>query len=99
MNDLKIPKSFMVFGLTIPTVWRGDMGTNVGEWTSHPPVIKLSTTLLDKHMPPARVHQTYCHEVVHSWLSSLGRKEMSENEELVEQLGNCLHQFITTRKY
>lgn len=98
MESTKIPKAFNIFGLTVPTIWHNDMGVNIGEYVSHPLVIKLDMQLHNPIMKE-RCHQTYCHEVVHAWLSALGRTEMCKDEELVEQLGQCLHQFITSRKY
>jgi hypothetical protein len=95
----KIPKSFKVFALTVPTVWRTDLGINVGEFCSHPPIIKMSTILEGDGMPKDRACQVYCHEVVHAWFGCLGKEDLSKDEELVEQLSQCLYQFLVSREY
>ena len=42
---------------------------------------------------------SFCHELVHAMLETMGKHTLSEDEELVEGLANQLHQFMKTAEY
>lgn len=42
---------------------------------------------------------TFCHELVHSILLTMGKSELSDNEEFVEGFANLLHQYFKSVKY
>lgn len=44
------------------------------------------------------IMQSFWHETVHAILDCLGRTEMSSDEELVEQIGQCIAQVLKTKR-
>jgi hypothetical protein len=42
---------------------------------------------------------SFYHELVHVIFSTMGKEDLSGNEELIEGFANLLHQFIKTSKY
>lgn len=41
---------------------------------------------------------TYLHELVHALFETAGRKDLSENEELVDLIAAALHHYFQTKK-
>ena len=44
------------------------------------------------------MESSFYHELVHGILDTMGKKELSADEELVEGFANLLHQYIKTKK-
>ena len=48
--------------------------------------------IVNKGLNSALTHETICHELVHGILIHLGYNDLSNNEQLVQALGNAIHQ-------
>lgn len=87
---MKIPRSFQLAGITW-TVEEVDGMTEQGLCDSERANIKLRKGL------PAQVKEaTFCHELEHAILFSMGRTDHDERE--VDAHGNLLHQFLNSQK-
>jgi hypothetical protein len=53
---------------------------------------------ISKECNDQALSQTFWHEFVHCALSHLGYCELNSDEQFVEQMGQCLHQFHKTKK-
>ena len=86
----KVPKTFQLGGI----VWRvaeTDAISDMGHCDSETAIIRLRVDL------PAQIKlATFCHELEHSMLFTMGRTDHDERE--VDAHGNLLHQFLTTYK-
>ena len=56
-----------------------------------------NTIHLLKTLQPAQKAQTFCHELVHAILFSMG-KQMPHDEEYVDAFAHYLHQYLETAK-
>lgn len=61
--------------------------THLGEIT-----YSQAEILINKNIPEAMKKETLCHEMVHGIFVHLGREDMSNDETLVQQLGNAIYQ-------
>ena len=98
---LKIPKTYKL-GATKCTVELVDKIENdekiiMGDWDCEVNKIRLAikssggTAVSDD-----RLGHTYCHELVHSILDSMGHK-LSHDEGFVDAFGRYLHQYLVTQ--
>lgn len=87
---MKIPKTFQLAGISW-TVEEVDGMTEQGLCESEKAAIKLR-----KGLPQQVKEATFCHELEHAILFSMGRTDHDERE--VDAHGNLLHQFLTTYK-
>lgn len=55
--------------------------------------IYLANAIKGKPVPRDLQEQVFYHELTHAILSTLGKEELSENEEFVQQFSLLLHQF------
>lgn len=97
----KIPKTFQLMGHTIKVVVRDDLQEVAecwGRWSAHKHLIELQKP--DKHngMTKSFLVQTFWHEVAHAILDNVGQPELSSDEKLVDQIGQCVHQVLKTSK-
>lgn len=53
---------------------------------------------INKDMPPEAKAETLCHEMVHGILVHLGYTDMSNDEQLVQALGNAIYQGFEVKK-
>lgn len=60
---------------------------------------KKSGEQITRPIHPERMHQTSCHEIMHSWLNESGYLKLDANELFVQQMGNCLAEFLRTVEY
>lgn len=61
--------------------------THLGEIT-----YSQAEILINKNIPEAMKKETLCHEMVHGIFVHLGREDLSNDETLVQQLGNAIYQ-------
>lgn len=101
MIEQSIPKSFDLMGHTITVVIRPDlweMADAHGRWIKHKHLIELQKPDKINGMTHSFLVQTFWHEVVHAILDNIGGTKLSEDENLVDQIGQCIHQVLKTRK-
>lgn len=53
--------------------------------------------LVNKDMPQELKNETLCHEIVHGILVHIGRNDLTEDESLVQSLGNAIAQSFTIK--
>ncbi|MFZ4856159.1 MAG: hypothetical protein ACOYL3_07155 [Desulfuromonadaceae bacterium] len=107
---MRIPKRFKLLGHTIEVVENKRLA-HERNWNGAACYDECRIELLpvsDQH-PHAttRLEQTFCHEFLHFLLyygggainHELSGKYAHQNEELVDLLGNLLHQALTTMEY
>jgi hypothetical protein len=71
---------------------------SIGLWKPNQNVIYYQKAIPEYKMSPDNIDQTICHEIIHSWLDKVGYENLSEDEKLVDLLGSCLNEFITSKK-
>jgi hypothetical protein len=59
---------------------------------------KSLISLCDNNINEDLVEQTFCHELVHAILYSMGENELCHNERFVQKFSLLLHQFEKTKK-
>lgn len=94
-----IPESFRVLGHEIRVEWCSDLADStgcVGLCNYAENKIQLQPSTKDFRIAKSNILQTFWHEFFHMALYHLGRK-LCHDEELVDQLGQVVHQFNTTR--
>lgn len=92
-----IPKSFSIFGQTIKVLYKRTLHKThnaVGLWFPNKNKIDLQQSTKDYPITKDNIDQAFCHELIHCFLVKIGREDLSNDEKLVEPLGQVLHQFI-----
>lgn len=97
----RIPKSFQLFGHTIEVSLEDEYIVHReqlcrGLWCPEQNKIRLANA---KDQADSILHQTLWHEMVHAVLDRLGEDELSNNEKLVDLLGQAFYQINITAKY
>ena len=98
---MKIPKSFNAFGQTFNvqfsnTIWKED-GV-LGYWMRDQNLILLAKPNKENGITQSMLEQIFFHEVFHCIFDMLGYKKLNENEQIVDQCGNLLHQILNSFK-
>ena len=98
---MNIPKSFQIMGHNIkinlnPSFRLVEGNLGVADY-------QTCTITLQKDTPEfpisrTALEHTYCHEMVHWILYSMGEEELRENEKFVDLFGGFLHQILNTSK-
>lgn len=94
-----VPKQFDLFGQRITVEVRSDFEKEhgcYGKW--HPAQNKIILQAADDNHAADVVLQTFWHEAVHAALDVLGYGDWSENETVVEQLGQVIYQILKTKR-
>tara|TARA_R110000822_G_scaffold130577_1_gene267171 strand:+ start:1520 stop:1831 length:312 start_codon:yes stop_codon:yes gene_type:complete len=101
MDNQIIPKYFYLFSekYRISNIKEIDNGTSFGHAVYDENKIKIAKTVHKKVIQEDQRESTYCHELMHIILDSLGKTELSQNEELVDSMGKALHQILKTSVY
>lgn len=91
-----ILKSFNILGNLIKvklvrTLYKKDA---FGMWFNRKNEIHIQTNTKEFSMSKDVVNATFCHEVMHVMFEAVGRQDLSDNEQLVESMGQVLHQFL-----
>lgn|SRR4030043_1171774 len=60
--------------------------------------ILLQDTTLGKPRASTAIEQTLYHEIVHAILDTLGKRELSKDEEFIQSFSLLLHQFEKTKQ-
>ena len=94
-----IPKCFDVMGQRItveqlPTFSRDH--ECYGKWTPSRNLIQLQ--MIDENHAADVILQTFWHEATHCYLDIMGYGSWSENELVVEQIGQCIYQILKTKR-
>lgn len=95
----KIPARFELLGSTITVKVRDDLYDEAecyGRWTPSKHLIELQEVGPD--VTKTFQLQTFWHEVMHAVFDNIGRPELSEDEALVDLVGQCIHQVLKTKR-
>lgn len=87
---MKTPKKFRLGGST----WRVVLAKHLAEYGRCDPT--TNTIYVRYGMPLEVEHQTFCHELFHAILFTLGERD--HDEAVVDRTGHLLHQFLTTAR-
>lgn len=68
----------------------------VGRWYHSRHLIELQTP--DEHHSRSYIMQTFWHEVTHAMLDVMGYPALSADEELVDRIGQAIHQVLKTKR-
>lgn len=96
---MEIPKSFKLFHQTIRVEFRKTLvkkSKALGVCLYDKNLILLQEPLDELEIPEDVIEQTFYHELTHMILYKLNYIDLSSNEDLVDRVGNLLHQFIST---
>jgi predicted SprT family Zn-dependent metalloprotease len=96
-----IPKQFKVFGQTIKVKFDKNLlrdENNLGVWLCNENKIILQPSTKKKPIKQENIEQIFYHELVHCILDKIGREDLSLKEDLVDLIGQVLHQVIKTKK-
>lgn len=94
-----IPKQFDLFGQRITVETQKNFAREqgcLGKW--HPYQLKIVLQEPDEEHAQSVILQTFWHEAIHACLDLLGHTDLSENEVLVEQLGQAIFQVLKTKR-
>lgn len=102
MNEIKIPKEFQLFGRTIKIEYddrRCDDKNAYGLSEYGNQKIILSKFEGIDEIPKVKIEQTFLHELLHQILDTLCERDLSRNEQFVNNVSCLLHQALKTAKY
>lgn len=89
--DIKIPKNFRVGGQLINVDLVEDLEENLGTCCVSQCLIQIANKYHGKPQAESCRVNTFVHEVVHSILDTMGRRDLSDDEVFV----NCFASFVT----
>ena len=95
-----IPARFTLMGHEITVEWSDDLLERRNAWGEcvfHEHTIYLQKPRKDLKVTQSHLMGVFWHEYFHMALYCLGHTELCMNEELVDQLGNSIHQFMKTK--
>lgn len=97
----RIPKSFVLFGEEWTVALQDDPknGENLGKCDSSQNQIILQTRHTGEALPACKIEGTFYHELVHALLDMGSYDKLSGNEQLVQFIGGCLHQYMCTANF
>ena len=98
---MKIPKSYKLFGHTVKIKKCKNLINEheaIGRYIYLTNTIELQTKTKITDITESQIGHTFCHEVIHSWLTALNEHELNANEKFVDQMGGLLHQFLVSYK-
>ena len=102
MRKFKIPTAFTLFG-TRYTVEFDDtlaLGSQaLGSADFHNNRIKLMPGLDHFPISENKIEEVFCHELTHIILQRVAGADFTYNENLVDLIGGCIHQFFKTAEY
>lgn len=96
----KVPARFFLMGHRIDVEIVDDLideYDTYGRWLHDRQLIQIQSAE-DGRITKSLQLQTFWHEAMHALLDVLSEDELSENEKLVDQLGQGIHQILTTKK-
>lgn len=99
-KELNIPTEFDLMSFTIKVVFDDTLSpleNNSGYCSLRELIIKLQPP--DVSHPKQMVKKAFYHELVHAILSTLERRDYSDDEILVDNMAQLLSQFEKTKKF
>ena len=100
----KIPTSFQLGGITYKVVQADTRPEGIKDTcTGHIIYSKGLVEVFNNHVGYKCTDEykqlSFYHELFHAIFTTMGKEEMSGDEELVEGMANMLHQFMKTAEY
>lgn len=95
-----IPARFNILGHEITVKWRDDLLSEHEAWglcEFHEHTIYMQRPPKGLNVSKSHLLGVFWHEYFHMALYCLGHTELCMDEELVDQLGNAVHQFMKTK--
>ena len=94
---MKIPKTFQIFGQEIQVEWRTDLTAEASDVGLT--IFEENRIILQKSTEPfpraqSKIEDTFCHEITHLILDSIGEHELSQREPFVEMFSHALYQVL-----
>ena len=96
-----IPKKFSLGGTQYGVEFvRSPIENNVVAQISYPrAMVSVSSEYKGVKCSEDYMEASFYHELIHGMLETIGKRTLSDDEELVEGLANQLHQFMKTAEY
>jgi predicted SprT family Zn-dependent metalloprotease len=69
-----------------------------GRWIKHKHLIELQAPNKQNGMTNSFLVQVFWHEVVHAILDNIGKEDLSNDEQFVDQVGQLVHQVLKTKR-
>jgi len=94
----RIPKRFNIFGHTINVEYVSDLQKRDGchgQFDTNTLVIQLQSRETANSCE-SQQEQTFYHELVHAIFHLTGYEDLDKDEQLVDLIGQCLHQVAAT---
>ena len=97
---MKLIKEFNIFSHTVKITYLDDMEKYGCVGLYRGSECKIFVEKSSKKCPKktSQVELCLCHEIMHCWFESIGRDDLSEDEALVEAMGQCLLQYENTKR-
>ncbi len=95
----RLPRKFTLGGMSYVVLEVDNDNTCLGSCDSALCEIEIQTKIRGKSRSLESKEQTLFHEVVHCIFNETGRRDLSNNEALVQSFAVLLHQFINTREF
>jgi len=94
-----IPKKIKIGGQTFKVIVKKTIEREdaIGEFRSLMNEIHVQTHIEGKKIPVSQVQQTFCHEFIHCLFDACRQEDLNRNEELVDLMGDFLHQALGDR--
>lgn len=99
---MKIPKSFQLAGKTIKVGFDESLlhkDDCYGVTIYREERIDIQPSCKNRPITKTKLEQTFCHELIHWILHSMGDHEKNKNEQFVELFSIFLHQALNSMKY
>lgn len=95
----RLPKSFTLLGNTIKVETVANLSTigdRMGDWKASENKIRIQAP--GHGISDDVIFATFYHELIHAVFDLTGHSKLSEDEELVERIGQALYQAEKTRR-
>ena len=102
MNKIKIPTQFEIGGRTVKIKYKKNMvdeSDSVGYARYRKNEIWLQEKCDGVYRHPDQIQESYCHEIVHWILNMMGENKLNDDEKMVSQFAQYLHQILKTSEY
>lgn len=102
LNAVPVPKSFMLGGKTFRVTY--DENISYKEGLNGHIFFEMNTVRLQPNAEGCTrtqedIERVFLHELTHGILYTIGKRDLSNDEEFVNAFSNCLHQALKTAKY
>lgn len=93
----QIPAAFKMLGHTVKVVLSDQLGDDTCG-RCHPGKLLIEVEAPEDGTPVSLTAQVFLHEWVHMAMHKMGRYELYEDEEFVDQLAELMYQFLATKR-